>query len=282
MKAVWIESPVAVLARLEARDVLRSRWLGLCGTLYATLAGLFVLVGLHESGVLRFTGMPRVLASLSHALVILLPLLALTGTGFVVNHARRDGTLEVLFSQPVERRHYYGAVTLVRYGVLLLPLVVLLPGLALIGFLVFGEAAPWAFTARALVVSAALLWSFVGIGLAISVSVTEPSKAMVYVLLVWVLAVALLDFGLVSVMLEWRVPAAAVFVLAGINPVEMARLALLAGAEPSLSTLGPVGLFLVDRVGSGWLFVAGVFWPLLVGTVAWSLARLRLQRGDLL
>lgn len=272
---------IAALARLEVGEVLRSRWLALSAGLYAVLGGVFILVGLRESGVVGFTGMSRVMLSLTHALVVLLPLLALTGTGLAVTRARRDGTLELLFSHPVTRADYFGAVTLVRYGALLVPLLVLLPGLALVGAVVFGQPAPWAFLARALAVSAALSWSFTGIGLAISTRVGEPDRALMAVLGTWVLSVALLDFGLIGLMLQWDLPASAVFVLAGLNPVEMARLALLSGAEPTLGTLGPVGFFLSEAIGPAWLLTAGVLWPLVVGAAGWLLARRQLRTGDL-
>jgi len=272
---------VVALARLEGGDVLRSRWLLLCGGLYAALAALFVAVGLRESGVTGFTGMDRVLMSLSHALVVLLPLLALTGTGQAVSRARGDGTLELLFSHPITRDDYFGAVTLVRYGGLVLPLLVLIPGLAAIGNLVFHQSVPWAFLVRSLLVSAALLWSFTGIGLAVSARVREPERVMMYLLLAWVLGVAFLDFGLVGAMLQWRLPTPAVFALAAANPVESARLALLSGAEPTLGTLGPVGVFLYEHLGPAWLLATGVLWPLLVGSAAWASARRRLRTGDL-
>ncbi len=272
---------VAALARLELGEVLRSRWLLFCAGLYGVLAALFVVVGLRESDVLGFTGMDRVLLSLTHALVLLLPLLALTGTGLVVNRAREDGTLELLFSHPVTRADYYAAVTLVRVGSLLLPLLVLLPGLALGGALAFGQPVPWGFLGRGLAVSAALLWSFAGIGLALSVRIREPARAMIAVLLVWVLGVALLDFALIGVMLEWQVPAPAVFALAAVNPVEAARLALLSAAEPGLGTLGPVGYFLARHLGTRLLFVVGVAWPVVVGTLSWWLGWRGIRRGDL-
>ena len=117
---------ILALARLDLADVLRSRWLLLCVGLYAVLAALFVLVGMRESGVLGFTGMGRVLLSLCHALLLLLPLLALTGSGQVVNRAREDGTLELLFSHPVDRRDYFTAVTTVRFLSLFAPLLLLL------------------------------------------------------------------------------------------------------------------------------------------------------------
>ncbi|HKI95909.1 MAG TPA: ABC transporter permease subunit [Gemmatimonadales bacterium] len=282
MTAVAIPTRVAALARLELGDVLRSRWLIFCGALYAALAALFIGIGLHESAVMGFTGMARVLLSLTHALVVLLPLLALTGTGLVVARARGDGTLELLFSQPITRDEYFSAVTLVRFGALFAPLLVLMPGLAVFGALAFHQAVPWGFLARAIVVSAALLWSFTGLGLAVSVRVRELDRVMMYLLVIWVLSVALLDLGLVGLMLQWQLPAPVVFTLAGLNPVETARLALLSGAEPSLGTLGPVGFFLHRTLGATWLFVAGVTWPLAVGTFGWLAARRRLRAGDLI
>jgi len=270
----------AAVARLEFGDVRRSRWLAASTTIYLLLAALFVLVGTRESAVVAFTGMERALFSLSHALVVLLPLLALTGTGLAVSRSRRDGSLELLFGHPVTQDDYLAGITLVRYGALVAPLVVIMPALALGGWLTFGQAIPWSFLARALVVSASLLWAFVGVGLAISVWVEDVSRAVVYVLVAWLSAIALADFGLVGVMLQWRVPAAVVFVLAGLNPVETARLALLSGADPTLATLGPVGYFLASRLGPLPLLAAGVLWPLAVGSVGWLAARHRFRHSD--
>lgn len=123
------------LARLDLGDVLRSRWLVFCLLLYAALAVLFLLVGLRESTVLGFTGMGRVLLSMSHALVLLLPLLALSATAQVINRAQDEGALELLFSHPITRDEYFAGVTLVRFGVLLVPFVGLMALVAAIGWI---------------------------------------------------------------------------------------------------------------------------------------------------
>ena len=269
------------LARLDLAEVTRSRWLTFCVGLYAVLAALFVLIGLRESTVLGFTGIGRVLLSLSHALVLLLPLLALTATGQVINRAQDDGTLELLFSHPLSRSEYFAGITGVRYALLLLPLVALMVIVALLGRVLFGSAIPWSFLARSLAACAGLLWAYTGLGLAVSVFVRNQAKAVMLLLALWVAGVVLLDFALIGLMLQWRLNAPSVFVLAALNPVEAARLALLSAAEPSLSILGPVGFFLANRLGEGWLLVAGVGWPLLVGLAAWSLARERFIREDL-
>ncbi len=272
---------VLALARLDLAEVLRSRWLLFCGGLYAVLAAMFVLVGMRESGVLGFTGMGRVLLSLCHALVLLLPLLALTASGQVVNRAREDGTLELLFSHPVERRDFFAAVTGVRFLALFAPLLVLLVGLAAAGRLVFGQVVEWSFLGRSLLVSAALIWSFLGIGLAISTLVRSQAKALMILLLAWVLGVALLDFALIGVMLQWRLNPTGVFLLSAVNPVESARMALLSAADPELGVLGPVGFFLANRIGAPALLALGVLWPATVGSAAWLAARRSFLHGDL-
>jgi len=270
---------VLAVARLDLAEVLRSRWLAVCALVYAALAGVLVLVGLRESNLLGFTGMGRVLLAFSHALVLILPLLALAATGQVVSRARDEGTLELLLSQPIRRSAWLAGVTIVRYAALLVPLVVLVVAMGIYGQ-ARGQTIPWGFVWRVIVISAALLWAFVGVGVAISVVVRNQARAITYVILVWALAVALIDVGLIGMMLRWRLEPHAVFALAALNPVQDARLALLADLEPDLSTLGPVGFYLSTKIGQGNLFLLGVAWPAVVGTVAWVLGLWTFRRGD--
>jgi ABC-type transport system involved in multi-copper enzyme maturation permease subunit len=271
---------LAAVARLEFGDVRRARWLVFCCALYTLLALLFLAIGLRESDVIEFTGMSRLLASLSHALVLLLPLLALIGSGLAITRARESGALELLLSQPISRGDYFLAITIVRFGVLVAPMAVLVGVLAVIGRTVLGQELPWAFLVRVLAVCTALLWAFTGIGLAISTVVRESSRAIVYLIAAWATAVALLDFGLIGAMLQWRLPPQIVFAIAAANPVESARLALLAGADRSLETLGPVGVFLTERFGTGLLLGLGIAWPAAVGTLAWVAALRIFRRGE--
>ncbi|MCC6672044.1 MAG: ABC transporter permease subunit [Planctomycetes bacterium] len=269
------------IARLEAAEVLRSRWLWFCLGVYLLLSSIFVLVGLRESSVLGFTGMGRVLLSFSHALVLLLPLLGLTASGQVVNRSRDDGSLELWFSHPVTRTAYFSAVSLVRLLTLVLPLVVLMPLLGLVGRFAFGQAVPWGFVLRTLGVSTALLAASVAAGLMVSTYVRNQAKALMVLLLLWALGVALLDFALLGMMLQWQIRPLLVFALAALNPVQDARLALLAGAEPELGQLGPVGFFLANRLGPGGLLALGLGWPLLLASTCWLLTLQRFRKGDL-
>jgi len=272
---------MAAVANLDLVEVFQSRWLVFQNTLYVLLAGLFLLVGLRESSVLGFTGMSRLLLSLCNALVLILPLLALTASGLVVNRHREDGTLELLFSLPVGRGEYFAAISITRYLVLLAPLLILMPALGLADRFASGRSVPWDFIIRSLIISATLLWAFVGLGLAVSTLVRNRTKALMYVLLLWIVCVAGLDFGLMGLMLQWRLNAEAVFILSGLNPVQCSRLALLSTAEPSLAILGPVGFYLTNWIGSTWLFLLGAAQPALIGSIAWFIAWRHFRRDDL-
>lgn len=270
------------VAGLELAEVIRSKWLMLSSAVYVLIASIFLLAGLSESSVLGFTGMGRVLFSFSHMLLLLLPLLAVTSTGLVVNRSRDDGTFELLFSQPLSRAEYFVAVSLVRFGALLAPLVILFVVLAFLGWVAWGQAVPWAFLGRSLVVCAALLTAFAGVGLAVSVCIRNQARALVVLLVVWLAGVALIDFGLIGLMFQWRLNAQSVFVLASLNPVEAARMALLSSADPTLANLGPVGFYLANRVGQSALFVLGTLWPPVAGALVWLFARNRFTWEDLL
>ncbi|MGM0575844.1 MAG: ABC transporter permease [Myxococcota bacterium] len=270
---------VGAVARLDLSEVLRSRWMGFALVVYALLAAGFVFVGLRESSIVGFTGTGRVLLSFSHALLLLLPLLALMATGQVINQARSAGALELLLSQPVGRWDYFVGVSVVRLAMLLVPLVVVTVVVGLVGQS-FGQAFPWAFVGRALGVGASLLVAFVGIGMLVTTLVASQARAILAVLVIWLLSVALLDFALIGVMLQWRVPPRLVFVLAAINPVEAARLALLSAADAELALLGPVGFYLSNNLGPAALMALGLAWPSLVGATCWALGGTAFRRGD--
>ena len=133
---------------------------------------------------------------------------------------------------------------------------------------------------RTLSVCVALLAGYVGLGLATSVLVRHPARAMTLVFGLWLASAALLDFAGIALLLQWRVPAPFVFVLAAANPVQAARMALLSSAEPTLATLGPVGFYLANRVGSEALFALGIAWPSAVALGGWLVAWLAFRRGD--
>lgn len=276
-----LTTQIGVVFRLDLAEVIRSRWLVFCLCVHGLLAGLFVLVGLRESGVVGFTGMGRALMSWSHALLLLLPLLALSATGQVVNAARDDGSLELLLSNPISRSAWFFGTTLVRVLALVAPVLVAMPAMALFGALAFDQDVPWDFLLRGIAVSTALLLCFTALGLCVSTLVRNQQKALMTTILLWAAGVAFLDFGLIGLMLQWELPPQAVFALAALNPVQCARLALLSAAQPELSTFGPVGFFMANKIGAAGLLLLGIGWPLLLALTAWTCSLLAFRKTDL-
>lgn len=272
---------VWAVAKLDLADVLRSRWMLFSAVVYAVLGAGFVLVGMRESMVVGFSGLGRVLLSFVHTLILILPLLALTATGQVINRARDDGTLELIFSHPVRRSAYFLAVTVTRYLTLVGPLVVLMVGMGLVGRFAFGQEVHWPFLFQSLFVCAALVLAYVGLGVTISTLVRSQPRAVVWMLLVWALGAALVDFGLIGLMLSWRLNPQTVFLIASLNPVQAARMALLAGASSELSVLGPVGFYLAHKIGPAGLYAVGTIWPAALGLGAWGIAVHSFRKADI-
>ena len=180
-------SAILAVARLDLAELVRSRWLVACLVVYGALAGLFVLVGLRESTVFGFTGAGRALVALTHALLALLPLMALTGTSQVIGRAREDGTLEVLLSHPISRGAYFWGVATTRLLALTLPLVLAMAAVAAHARLAFGEAVPWGHLGRSLAVSVSLVAAYCGLGLWLSAAVRSATRTALYSLLLTIL-----------------------------------------------------------------------------------------------
>lgn len=271
---------VLAIARLDIAALRRSRWLWFCLGTYALLGVVLVTVATRESAILGFTGSGRVLLSFCHALLLVLPLIALTATAPAIQRAREDGTLELLLTQPLSPAAWFIGTFVVRYLALVAPLALAMAGVGVWGQIVYGDALPWGFLVSAFAIASALLLAFAGIGACISAYVREPGRVITYLVIAWALGVALLDFGLIGMLLRWRIDAHVVFGLAAVNPVEAARLALLSHLQPELGTYGPVGFYLANRVGTGALFALGIAWPAVVGVATAALAYRRFRRSD--
>jgi hypothetical protein len=123
---------------------------------------------------------------------------------------------------------------------------------------------------------------FTALGLWLSVTARSAEQALVRGLAVWMATAALLDFALVGAMLRWHLPAHVVFLISAVNPVQAGRLGLLAGTDPELGVLGPVGTWLSTTLGSTGTSAYAIGWPLVLGLVAALAARRSFLRGDLL
>jgi ABC-2 type transport system permease protein len=269
------------LFRLELADALRSRWLAFTASIYALIFGGFVWFGVRESRVLGFTGLSRVVLNVSNAVVLAIPLVALVATSQTIVRARQSGYFELLLSQPVKRAEWFASIVASRFLVVVGPLVVMLLGTLAAGAFTARDPMLVPMVARSLAVTIALAWAFLGVGFFVSAWSRTPERATVLALVAWLFASAIHDFALVGALLRWKLPPETVFALAASNPVEAARIAILAGVDPDLSVLGPVGFWLANTLGPRLSLAVGIGWPLLIGTTALAAARRRLVATDL-
>lgn len=270
------------LFRLELSDALRSRWLAFTSATYALVFAAFLWLGLRESSVLGFTGLSRVVLNVGNAIVITVPLAALVATSQSIVRARGTGFFELFLTQPCRRGEWFQAAVAARFVVIVGPLAVLFLAGALLGRLVDpqdGALVPMVL--RAVAITAALTWAFLGVGFWVSSVARTPERATVLALLAWLAGAALHDFALIGALLRFHVPAYGVFALAAMNPVEAARVAILGSVDPELSVLGPVGFWLANALGPRLVLAVGVGWPALLGSILLFLAARRLARADL-
>lgn len=271
---------VLALARLELTDSLRSRWLQFAALVYALVFGAFIWLGLRESSVLGFTGLSRVVLNVANATVVAIPLVALVATCQAIAKARTSGHLELIFTLPTQRGDWFLGLVFARLTVLLGPLVALLLSTLLVGAFGLPDPSLLPMVVHALLVSTSLVIAYVGLGLLVSAVAQTLERAVVLALVVWLASIALHDFALIGVLLQWRVPAPIVFALAALNPVEAARLAILSSVDPELAVLGPVGFWIANQLGPQLAYFLGLAWPATVGLVTLAISARLVRTGD--
>lgn len=267
------------LLRLEAAAVVRARWFGAAFALAGGLVLFFVALATRESAVLSFTGFDRVVTGVGLAALVFLPLLAVFSTGQVVPQARQQGVLEWYLSHPVSRSACFSSMFWPRVAAVAGPIagVVLALGVA---SAMMGQPVPAATLARFFALLAGQGFCFAALGMLVSVTARSAEQALLSGLVVWMAAVALVDFALIGVLLRWDLPPEVIFAISGANPVQAARLGLLVGTDPDLGLLGPVGTWITVTLGPRATLAYALAWPLLLGGAALVTARAIFLRRD--
>jgi len=256
-------SAARVLVRYELGEALRNRWLVAYGAIFALLAVGVSLIGLNAVGAVGLEGYGRTTASLINLMLSLVPLAALLLGSAGVSGDRETGVLELLLAQPVRRSE----LLLGRFvgGLVAIGLATVL-GFGFAGTLIglaAGAAGGLQYVAF-LGIAIGLAAAYLAIGTAISVSARSRMRATAAALAVWFASVIFYDLVLIGAGALTgsgaRVLAAALL----LNPVEVARVLALLLLDPSLEILGPVGGYMVARLGA-----PGATWLLLGSLVAW-------------
>ena len=248
-RSLPVRSTTVVLkvARYQARDVLRSRWL--------TLYGIFFLA--VTEGLLRFAGGDaRTILSLANIVLYVVPLVTLVFATVYLYNAREF--TELLLAQPVSRRRLFFGLYLGLSG----PLVVAL----LIGVCApfaahgFDEPAQRAMLAALLGAGAALTMIFTAVAFCIALWCDDRLKGLGVAIGVWMLCAVVYD-GLVMAMVAAFADyplERAMLALTLANPIDLARVALLLQLDVS-ALMGYTGAVFQQFLGGsiGTLVAAG-------------------------
>lgn len=271
---------MTALLRLELASVLRARVVWVSVAMAASLVAIFLALASRESTILAFTGYTRVVTGVGLAALLFVPGLALSSTVQLFPSARQSGVLEWYLSHPISRDSCFAAMLLPRLLAVLGPSLLAVAGLSLAA-LAYGEPIPAPVVARLAAVLAGQVICFWAIGALLSVSSPSPEQALARGMGAFLLCAVLLDFGIIGVMLRWRLEPASVLTLSALDPIQAGRLGLLLGADPALGVLGPVGTYVTTTFGPSLTLSYAIGWPLLVAAVALLLARRSFSRRDL-
>jgi len=238
---------VAAIARIQIRDVIRSRWI----TVYA---GFFFALA---EGLLRFSGGDdRALLSIGTASLMVIPLATLLLTTIYVYNAREF--TELLLAQPVKRVSLYLALYL---GLALPTATSFVVGTTLpFALRGFGDASQRAQLFAILAIGVALTLVFTGIAFCIALKVDDRLRAVGLALGAWLASAVLYDgivLAIVALFSDYPIERPLLGLML-INPVDLGRVLLLLRLD-AMALLGYTGAVLERFFGVQGALVASAF-----------------------
>lgn len=256
---------VIVFAAKELRDARRNRWFLLYTAALTALSLAISGLAVSEQGAYGMAGFGRTTASLVNLIMLVVPLMGLTLGAQSLAAERERGTLLYVLAQPVTA----GEVFLGKYLGLSLAL---LASLAL-GFGLSGLVISWrvggAHVAQYLTLTAlsvGLSLTSLGVGFLISAAARRASTAIGVAIFAWLTVVLLGDLGLMGTALVLRLDVGTLFGLALTNPLQVFKIAAIAGSHGTVEVLGPAGIYAYRTFGGG-------LFPMLVAVLAaWVVA----------
>ncbi len=259
----------------ELRDAVRSRWLVGYAVAFAAVA---VAISQLQGGDIGSQGFNRTTAGLINLCILLVPLLSLVLGAASIAGERERGTLATLLSQPISS----GELLVGKYaGLTLAVWCAIAMGFGGAGLLValFEPITDVQHYLLFVLLSGALATATLSIGVLISVVADNRVKALSGAVLAWFVLVLAYDLGAIGLALWVSSSGRTLLAVALGNPVEATRLLAILSVEPDLKILGPLGAYMVDRLGTATSAIL-----LLGALLVWSVAPLaiaaRIFRGQ--
>ena len=191
---------VLVLARREAGDAVRNRWVLAAIACLGGLALVLALLGSAAGGASRVAPLEIAVANLSSLSVYLLPLLALLLSLDAIAGEAEQGTLGLLLTTPLSRRQVVAGKFAGHLWVLLVAIVLGYGPVA--GLLAWrsGEDAGWVGYVAMMGSSVLLGAVFVALGYLLSVLCRERRTAVGAAVVLWIGLVVLYDLALIGLL----------------------------------------------------------------------------------
>ena len=259
---------VATIAARELRDAMRGRWFLATAGCFCVLSLGLALLGLAGTERSGLAGFDRTTASVANLALVFVPLVTLTLGGLGVAGDLEDGSLALLLAQPLTRLEAYAG----KYvGLLAATTAAVCAGFGATGVAIgctVGGGRATAFLAF-VGVSVLLAAATLGLGTLLSTLLGARARVVGAAFVAWLTLVYVSDLGTIGLAVARHLRAGQVFVLAALNPVQQARIAVTLALSDRLDVLGPAGAFGVDAFGAHGL--VGVLVGLLVATAVASL-----------
>ena len=270
-----------LVAYLDIKESLRSKWFYVYALVFGGLMALFFITGISDAVVMGFTGLSRMLLIFIQVTIIILPIFIMITTVKSISGDRESNVLEYMLSFPVSLKDYYWGKMLGRFATVFLPVFFAL-GLGVVFGLIKGGALPWSmvFLYSALLFS--LCFTFLGIAFFLSSIVKSTDVALGSSFIVWIVLLAFIDIALIGLMLQNRVSDDLIITIAMLNPIEVFRIGAITLFDPELTVIGPVAYYLLDTLGSTFLIVYAIVYPIVIGALFALLGYIAFKKKDLL
>lgn len=270
-----------LVAYLDIRESLRSKWFYLYSIVFGGLMALFFITGVADSVVMGFSGLSRLLLVFIQVTIIILPIFILITTVKSISGDRESNVLEYMLSFPVSLTHYYWGKMLGRFLTVFLPIIFAL--ILGVGFgIVKGGELPWNMILLYSSLLFAMCFVFLGIAFFVSTVVKSSDIAVGSSFMIWIVLLAFIDIALIGLMLQGRVNDGVIITIALLNPIEVFRIGAISLFDPELTVIGPVAYYLLDTLGAKLLMFYSIFYPIIIGLLFSFLGYIAFKKKDLL
>ncbi len=270
-----------LIAYLDIRESLRSKWFYVYALVFGGLMGLFFVTGVSDSVVMGFTGLSRMMLIFIQVTIIILPIFILITTVKSISGDRESNVLEYMLSFPVSLRDYYWGKMLGRFITVFTPVFFALI-LGVVFGLFHGGDMPWRMIGLYSVLLFSMSFVFLGIAFWLSTIVKSSDIALGGAFVIWIVLLAFIDIALMGLMLQNRLDDNVIVTIAMLNPVEVFRIGAISLFDPELTVIGPVAYYLLDTLGAVWLMLYSVVYPIVLGALFAFLGYTAFRKKDLL